>query len=99
MPGQLDELWLYRASAGEEPASFASRIAALEPPEERRPREDADAHTAELAAGKRAFLALTCASVAPEGGSGTAYRLFPGAGEAPGAFVRPSAGDLVAELG
>ncbi|MFE9564738.1 MXAN_6230/SCO0854 family RING domain-containing protein [Streptomyces sp. NPDC006487] len=93
------EVWLYRAAAGEEPAGFAARIAALEPPEERRPGADADAEAAELAAGKRAFLALTCASVAPEGGSGTAYRLFPGPAEVPGSFARVTAGDLVAELG
>ncbi|MFF1415075.1 MXAN_6230/SCO0854 family RING domain-containing protein [Streptomyces sp. NPDC058289] len=94
-----DEVWLYRAAAGEQPAAFAARIAALEPPEERRPRADADAEAAELAAGKRAFLALTSASVAPEGGSGTAYRLFPGPAEVPGSFARVTAGDLVAELG
>lgn len=93
-----DELWLYRAADGEEPAGFAARIAALEPPEERRPSVDADAAAAELAVAKRAFLALTCASVAPEGGSGTAYRLFPGPAEVPGSFVRVTAGDLVAEL-
>ncbi|MFZ3496693.1 MXAN_6230/SCO0854 family RING domain-containing protein [Streptomyces sp. 5.8] len=94
-----DEVWLYRAAAGEEPAGFAARIAALAPPEERRPRADADAEAAELAAGKRAFLALTHASVAPVGGSGTAYRLFPGPAEVPGSFARVTAGDLVAELG
>ncbi|MER5732130.1 MXAN_6230/SCO0854 family RING domain-containing protein [Streptomyces sp. NPDC002138] len=95
----LDELWLYRAADGEEPAAFASRIAALEAPEERRPHADADAAAAELAAGKHAFVALTYASVAPEGGSGTAYRLFPGPAEVPADFVRVTAGDLVAELG
>ncbi|WP_338056967.1 hypothetical protein [Streptomyces sp. ZAF1911] len=93
-----DEVWLYRAAEGEEPAGFSARIRALEPPEERRPRADADAEAAELAAGKRAFLALTCASVAPEGGSGTVYRLFPGPAEVPGSFARVTAGDLVAEL-
>lgn len=94
-----DEVWLYRAAAGEEPAGFAARIAALEPPEERRPHADADAEAAELAAGKRAFLALTHAGVAPEGGSGTACVLFPGPAEVPGSFARVTAGDLVAELG
>lgn len=99
VPGLLDEVWLYRAAGGERPGAFAARIAALEPPEERRPRADADAEAAELAAGKRAFLALVSASVAPEGGSGTAYRLFPGPAEVPGSFARVTAGDLVAELG
>ncbi|WP_407839780.1 MXAN_6230/SCO0854 family RING domain-containing protein [Streptomyces sp. DSM 116496] len=94
-----DEVWLYRAADGEGPAAFAARIRALEPPEERRVPADADAEAAELAAGKRAFLALTHASVAPEGGSGTAYRLFPGPAEVPGSFARVTAGDLVAELG
>ncbi|WP_354382311.1 MXAN_6230/SCO0854 family RING domain-containing protein [Streptomyces sp. PvR034] len=99
LPGALDELWLYRAAAGEEPAAFAARIAALDAPQERRPHADADGAAAELAAGKHAFLALTRASVAPQGGSGTAYRLFPGPAEVPAGFARVSAGDLVAELG
>ncbi|MFD9358224.1 MXAN_6230/SCO0854 family RING domain-containing protein [Streptomyces sp. NPDC060031] len=99
LPGLLDELWVYRAQASEEPAGFAARIAALEPPQARMPRDDADAAAAELAAGRRVFLALTHASVAPEGASGTAYRLFPGPAEAPDSFARVSAGDLVAELG
>ncbi|MFD5143300.1 MXAN_6230/SCO0854 family RING domain-containing protein [Streptomyces sp. NPDC058401] len=94
-----DEVWLYRAATGEDAASFAARIGALEPPEERRTPADADAEAAELASGKRAFLALTCASVAPVGGSGTAYRLFPGPAEVPGSFARVTAGDLVTELG
>ncbi|WSK25622.1 hypothetical protein OG730_31495 [Streptomyces sp. NBC_01298] len=93
-----DEVWLYRAAAGEEPPAFAARIAALAPPEERRAPVDADAEASELAAGKRAFLALTSASVAPERGSGTVYRLFPGPAEVPGSFARVTAGDLVAEL-
>lgn len=93
-----DEVWLYRAADGEEPAGFAARIRALEPPQERRPRADADAEAAELASGKRVFLALTRASSAPEGGSGTAYRLFPGPAEVAGSFARVTAGDLVAEL-
>lgn len=94
-----DEVWLYWAADGESAAAFAARIGALEPPEERRVPVDADAEAAELAAGKRAFLALVSASVAPEGGSGTAYRLFPGPAEVPGSFARVTAGDLVAELG
>ncbi|MFE4638818.1 MXAN_6230/SCO0854 family RING domain-containing protein [Streptomyces sp. NPDC056773] len=96
------EVWLYRAADDEGPASFAARIRALEPPRERRPLADADAEgaevAAELAAGKRAFLALTCAGAVPEGGSGTALRLFPGPAEVPGSFAPLTAGELVAEL-
>ncbi|MGW0389717.1 MXAN_6230/SCO0854 family RING domain-containing protein [Streptomyces sp. NPDC003042] len=98
VPGLLDELRLYRAREGERPAAFAARVAALEPPETRLPCADADAEAAELAAGRRVFLALVHASVAPSGARGTAYRLFPGTAEAPEPFVRVSAGDLVAEL-
>ncbi|OKK19015.1 hypothetical protein AMK16_12615 [Streptomyces sp. CB00455] len=94
-----DELWLYRAGAEESAAGFASRIGALEEPQERLEPADADAAAAEVAAGRRAFLATVYASVAPEGGSGTAYRLFPGPAEVAGSFARVSAGDLVAELG
>ncbi|MFE6836205.1 MXAN_6230/SCO0854 family RING domain-containing protein [Streptomyces sp. NPDC057705] len=99
LPGLLDELWLYRAGDGEPVAAFAARIAALEPPQERRPRTDADAEAAEVAAGKRVFLALVHASVAPHGASGTAFRLFPGPAEPAGALALVSAGELVSELG
>ncbi|MEV0409253.1 MXAN_6230/SCO0854 family RING domain-containing protein [Streptomyces sp. NPDC050448] len=99
LPGLPDELWHYRAGTDEPVAAFAARVAALEPPQARTPRADADAHAAELAAGKRVFLALAHATVAPAGASGTAYRLFPGPSEVPGSFVRVSAGELVAELG
>ncbi|WP_405921246.1 MXAN_6230/SCO0854 family RING domain-containing protein [Streptomyces sp. NBC_00122] len=94
-----DELWLYRAGDGEPVAAFAARISAMEAPQERREAADGDAAAAEVAAGKRVFLALVHASVAPPGASGTAYRLFPGPAELPGGFDRVSAGDLVAELG
>ncbi|MFE1410922.1 MXAN_6230/SCO0854 family RING domain-containing protein [Streptomyces sp. NPDC058746] len=98
-PGLPDELWSYRAGDGEPVAAFAARVLALEPPQERRRAADADAEAAEVAAGKRVFLATVHAGTAPAGASGTAYRLFPGPAEASGEFARVSAGDLLAELG
>ncbi|MEU9299271.1 MXAN_6230/SCO0854 family RING domain-containing protein [Streptomyces sp. NPDC048269] len=98
-PALPDELWLYRAGDGEPVAVFAARVSALAPPQERREAADADADAAEVAAGKRVFLALVHESVAPPGASGTAYRLFPGPVELPGDFDRVNAGELVAELG
>ncbi|MEV8536763.1 MXAN_6230/SCO0854 family RING domain-containing protein [Streptomyces sp. NPDC051211] len=97
--GMFDELWLHRRRPDEDVAGFAARIGALDDPEERWACRDADAKAAEDAAGKRVFLALVRAGVAPQGASGTAYRLFPGAAELPGSFDRVSAGELVAELG
>ncbi|MER7462709.1 MXAN_6230/SCO0854 family RING domain-containing protein [Streptomyces sp. NPDC097981] len=99
LPGLPDELWHYRAGADEPTAAFAARVAALQPPQARTPGADADALAAELASGRRVFLALTHATVAPAGASGTVYRLFPGPCEAPDTCVRVSAGELVAELG
>ncbi|MCX5379097.1 MXAN_6230/SCO0854 family RING domain-containing protein [Streptomyces sp. NBC_00091] len=96
--GLTDELWLYRAGEDEPVAGFAARVAALEPPQARLPREDADAAAAEVAAGKRVFLATVYGGAAPSGASGTAYRLFPGPAEVAGSFSSVSAGDLVAEL-
>ncbi|MGO4459182.1 MXAN_6230/SCO0854 family RING domain-containing protein [Streptomyces sp. M-16] len=93
-----DELWLYRAGAGETVAGFAARVAALEEPQERREPADADAAAGELAAGKRVFLASVHALPAPRGASGTAYHLFPGPGEVAGSLTSVSAADLVAEL-
>ncbi|MFD9457012.1 hypothetical protein ACFWBC_28470 [Streptomyces sp. NPDC059985] len=81
------------------PTAFAARISSLEAPEARLPRADSDGAAAEMAVGRRVFLAMTHASVAPAGASGTSYRLFPGPAEVPGSFDRVSAGDLVAELG
>ncbi|MFE2270840.1 MXAN_6230/SCO0854 family RING domain-containing protein [Streptomyces lavendulae] len=98
-PGLPDELWLYRAGEREPVAGFAARVAALEEPLERRTPADADAAAAELAAGKRVFLATVHAVPAPREASGTAYRLFPGPGEVAGSLTPVSAGDLVAELG
>ncbi|UQX00555.1 MXAN_6230/SCO0854 family RING domain-containing protein [Streptomyces sp. RerS4] len=94
-----DELWHYRAAQDEPVTDFASRIAALKPPRDRQPYEDADTAAAALAADKRVFLATVYASVAPPGASGTAYRLFPGPAEVAGSFSSVSAPDLVAELG
>ncbi|MGW6867716.1 MXAN_6230/SCO0854 family RING domain-containing protein [Streptomyces sp. NPDC054901] len=99
LPGLIDEVWLYRARPAEEPAAFAARICSLEVPEARLPRPDSDGAAAEMAMGRRVFLAMTHAGVAPAGASGTSYRLFPGPAEVPGSFDRVSAGDLVAELG
>ncbi|MFD7559227.1 MXAN_6230/SCO0854 family RING domain-containing protein [Streptomyces sp. NPDC059835] len=98
-PELPDELWLYRAGDCEPAAAFASRISALEPPQERRGAADADAEAAQVAAGRRVFLATVHAGAAPAAASGTAYRLFPGPAEASGEFARVSAGDLLAELG
>ncbi|MFB7465420.1 MXAN_6230/SCO0854 family RING domain-containing protein [Streptomyces sp. NPDC056224] len=98
-PALPDELWLYRAGDGEPVAAFAARISALEAPQERREAADADAAAAEAAAGKRVFLALVHASVAPAGASGTVYRLFPGSVEVPASLDPVTAGGLVAELG
>ncbi|MCX5196518.1 hypothetical protein OOK31_21955 [Streptomyces sp. NBC_00249] len=98
-PGSPDGLWVYRAGADEPVAGFAARVAALEEPQARREHTDADAAAAELAAGRRVFLATVYAGVAPPGASGTAYRLFPGPAEVAGSFTSVSAGDLVAELG
>ncbi|WP_329387131.1 hypothetical protein OG625_29770 [Streptomyces sp. NBC_01351] len=94
-----DELWLYRAGDGEPVAAFAARVSTLEPPQELREPANADAEAAELAAGKRVFLALVHGSPALAGASGTAYRLFPGPVEVPAALTSVTAGDLMAELG
>ncbi|MFD3875819.1 MXAN_6230/SCO0854 family RING domain-containing protein [Streptomyces sp. NPDC058623] len=99
VPGPVDEVWLYRARPAEEPAAFAARIRALKSPDARMPRSDSYGAVAEMAAGRRVFLATVHAGPAPAGASGTSYRLFPGPVEVPDSFVRVSAGDLVAELG
>ncbi|MGE7390624.1 MXAN_6230/SCO0854 family RING domain-containing protein [Streptomyces sp. NPDC004126] len=92
------ELWKYRAGEPETVAGFASRVAALGEPEERRPAPDAGAAVAEESAGRRVFLATVHATAAGAGASGTAYRLFPGPAEVAGSFASVGAPDLVAEL-
>lgn len=92
------ELWKYRAGEAETVAGFASRVAALGEPEERRAAPDAGAAVAEESAGRRVFLATVHATAAGAGASGTAYRLFPGPSEVAGSFAPVSAPDLVAEL-
>ncbi|MFF5443849.1 MXAN_6230/SCO0854 family RING domain-containing protein [Streptomyces sp. NPDC012888] len=68
-------------------------------PDERLAVPDARAAAAELASGRRVFLATVDAGVAPARATGTSYRLFPGPGDAAEALVRVTAADLVAELG
>ncbi|MFJ3923494.1 MXAN_6230/SCO0854 family RING domain-containing protein [Streptomyces sp. NPDC090022] len=93
------ELLRYRRGAAEEAVAFAARIARLDVPEERLTCPDPEAAALQEAAGKRVFLARVHAGPAPEGASGTAYRLFEGDGDVPDSFVRAEAGDLLAELG
>ncbi|MEU6380579.1 MXAN_6230/SCO0854 family RING domain-containing protein [Streptomyces sp. NPDC046909] len=97
-PRALDELWHYRRRAGEPDTAFAARVRALEPPERRQPSEDADTLAGEAAARKRVFLALVHGGVAPEGATGSAYRLLPGPVDGCG-LEALTAGDLVAALG
>ncbi|MEU9718224.1 MXAN_6230/SCO0854 family RING domain-containing protein [Streptomyces sp. NPDC047976] len=92
------ELWKYRAGEAETVAGFASRVAALGEPEERRPAADTGAAVIEESAGRRVFLATVHATAAGAGASGTAYRLFPGPAEVAGSFASVGAPDLVAEL-
>ncbi|MFG2984554.1 MXAN_6230/SCO0854 family RING domain-containing protein [Streptomyces sp. NPDC048258] len=97
-PGLPDELWLYRAGADEPVAGFASRIAALEEPQERREPADADAAAGELASGKHVFVATVSASVTTQDATGTTCRVFPGPAEVAGSLVCKGVGYLVAEL-
>ncbi|MBW5484486.1 MXAN_6230/SCO0854 family RING domain-containing protein [Streptomyces bambusae] len=94
-----EELCVYRRRPAEQAADFAVRIAAGQAPDERRPYRDAGAAAAEVAAGRRVFLAAVRADVAPERASGTSYRLFPGPADAAADLTRVTGGDLVAELG
>lgn len=99
-PGAPEELWHYRRRSGEPDTAFATRIRLLQPPER---RERADGSTAaalagEAAAKKRVLLALVDGNVAPEGSSGSVYRLLPGPVDGCG-LEALAAGDLVAALG
>ena len=92
------ELWHCARGEGETDAAFAARIRALEPPQRRRPTEDPEGPAAGAAAEKRVLLALVHGGVAPEGASGSVYRLLPGPVD--GCGLTPlTAGDLVAALG
>jgi hypothetical protein len=96
--GAADELWHYRRRPDESDMSFAARVLALEPPEERRPTEDVEALAGGAAAKRHALLALVEGGIAPEGASGAVYRLLPGPVD--GCGLEPlTAGDLVAALG
>ncbi|MFC8425798.1 MXAN_6230/SCO0854 family RING domain-containing protein [Streptomyces sp. NPDC057236] len=89
----------YRRRPDEDAAAFATRVSSAKDSEERLEHPDPDTAAAELASGKRVFLATVHGSVGPAQASGTLYRLFPGPGDASETLVRVTAGDLVAELG
>ncbi|WP_030224133.1 MXAN_6230/SCO0854 family RING domain-containing protein [Streptomyces sp. NRRL WC-3626] len=89
----------YRLRPDEDTAAFAARVSSMEDSEEYLPHPDPDAAAAELAAGRRVFLATVHGGIGPAHASGTLYRLFPGPGDATETFDRVTAGDLVAELG
>lgn len=74
------------------------RVSSLKDAEERHEHVDPDAAAAGLAAGRRIFLATVHGDVQPPGATGTAYRLFPGTGDAPRTLTRVTAGDLLADL-
>ncbi|MEW2622978.1 MXAN_6230/SCO0854 family RING domain-containing protein [Streptomyces sp. NPDC048106] len=88
----------YRRRPDEDTAAFAARVSSMEEAEERPPHPDPGAAAAELASGRRVFLATVHGDIGPARASGTFYRLFPGAGDASETLVRVTAGDLVAEL-
>ncbi|CAL9666606.1 hypothetical protein SUDANB176_07253 [Streptomyces sp. enrichment culture] len=89
----------YRRRPDEDAAAFAARVSSKEDGEEYLPHPDPDAAAAELASGRRVFLATVHGTVGPAQASGTLYRLFPGPGDASETLVRVTAGDMVAELG
>ncbi|CAL9353279.1 hypothetical protein SUDANB15_00504 [Streptomyces sp. enrichment culture] len=88
----------YRRRPDEDAAAFAARVSSGEDGEEHLPHPDPDAAAAELASGRRVFLATVHGTVGPARASGTLYRLFPGPGEVSEALIRVTAGDMVAEL-
>ncbi|MEU9140707.1 MXAN_6230/SCO0854 family RING domain-containing protein [Streptomyces sp. NPDC048404] len=93
-----DELWHYTRAEGETDLAFAARVRALGPPERRRPAEDPEGLAAEAAAKRHVLLALVHGGVAPQGASGSVYRLLPGPVDGCG-LTALTAGDLVAALG
>ncbi|MGW4893790.1 MXAN_6230/SCO0854 family RING domain-containing protein [Kitasatospora sp. NPDC004240] len=90
----------YRRGEGEPVAEFAGRLRLGHEPDHRStaPAGDTARVLAGRLAGRRALLALVRADLpAPEGVSGTAYRLYPGPLDAaPDALERITASDLVA---
>ncbi|GAA2158583.1 hypothetical protein GCM10009760_61690 [Kitasatospora kazusensis] len=95
--GQPVRTW--RRAEGEPAGEFASRLRALRSP-------DGQGHTSTAGltaalAGRHAFLGLVDGDIpAPDGLSGTAYRLYPGPLDAaPETLDRLTAGDLVARFG
>ncbi|MGW2378098.1 MXAN_6230/SCO0854 family RING domain-containing protein [Kitasatospora sp. NPDC001683] len=107
-----DEVWVrdrtghglgrYRRGADEPVAAFAERLRGRHESDHRteQPPDDTARLIAERLAGTRAFTALVHADVsAPEGASGTLYRLYPGPLDAaPDTLERITAGDLVARF-
>ncbi|MFJ8646913.1 MXAN_6230/SCO0854 family RING domain-containing protein [Streptomyces sp. NPDC093546] len=92
------ELLYFTRHVGETLGSYARRIRTNRAPDARRAGEDLVAMAARAAAGRRVLLALVDGAVAPEGASGTVYRLLPGAVDGCG-LEQAAAGDLVAALG
>ncbi|MEU4169515.1 hypothetical protein AB0F46_21890 [Streptomyces sp. NPDC026665] len=92
------EPWHYARGRAESAPAFAARVRALERPERRSPAGDADAPAAGEATKRHVLLALVHGGVAPEGASGSVYRLLPGPVDGCGP-TRLTAGDLVAALG
>ncbi|MFD6491553.1 MXAN_6230/SCO0854 family RING domain-containing protein [Streptomyces sp. NPDC060188] len=93
-----DELWHYHRHAGESDLAFAARVRTLAAPERRCASPDAEARAAGAVAKRHALLALVHGGVAPEGATGSVYRLLPGPVD--GCGLEPlTAGDLVAALG
>ncbi|MET9800072.1 MXAN_6230/SCO0854 family RING domain-containing protein [Streptomyces sp. NPDC006368] len=92
------ELRYFSRRLGETTGNYARRIRANRAPDVRRAADDPAALAAKAAAGKHVLLALVDGTVAPEGASGTVYRLLPGPVD--GCGLEPaSAGDLVTPLG
>ncbi|WP_240107617.1 MXAN_6230/SCO0854 family RING domain-containing protein [Streptomyces sp. MUM 203J] len=92
------ELLHYTRRLGETLGGFARRIRTGGEPDLLRQADSPAAEAGRAASHKRVLLALVDGDVAPEGASGTVYRLLPGAVDGCG-LAQAAAGDLVAELG
>lgn len=92
------ELLYFTRRLGETLGAYAGRIRTNGAPDARRRDDAPGALAARAAAGRRALLALVDGAMAPEGASGTVYRLLPGAVDGCG-LEQASAGDLLAPLG